>query len=101
MSKSVQRLNILFMISRSPQETHFPRKNFPQDHARNEERRPPSKGQTVEWRNKREGQKGNRPLKNQTITNRQTMKTKSRFLPPKTRKVGHHPYIYLPVSMTK
>jgi starvation-inducible outer membrane lipoprotein len=29
------------------------------------------------------------------------MKTKSRFLPPNTRKVGHHPYIYLPVSMTK
>jgi hypothetical protein len=55
----------------------------------------------LEWRNKGEGQKGNRPLKNQTITNRQTMKTKSRFLPPKTRKVGHHPYIYLPVSMTK
>jgi hypothetical protein len=27
------------------------------------------------------------------------MKTKSRFLPPKTRKVGHHPYIYLPPSL--
>jgi hypothetical protein len=84
------------MISRFPQETHFPRKNFPQDHARNEERIPPSKGQTVEWRNKGEGQKGNRPLKK---SNRQTIKTKSRFL---SRKVGHYrPYIYLPVSMAK
>jgi hypothetical protein len=60
--------------------------------------------QLVFW----EGQKGNRPLKSQTITNRSLllslhdqMKTKSRLLPLKTRKVGHHPYIYLPVLMTK
>jgi hypothetical protein len=66
------------------------------------------KGQTVGWRNKGEGQKGNRPLKSQTKTNRSLllslhdqMKTKSRRLPLKTRKVGHHPYIYLPVFMTK
>jgi hypothetical protein len=59
------------MISTSPQETHFHRKNFPQDHARNEERIPPSKGHTVEWRNKGEGQKGNRPLK-KSNNNKQT-----------------------------
>ena len=71
MSKSVYRTKIPFMISRSPQETHFPRKNFPQDHARNEEWIPPSKWHTVEWRNKGEGQKGNRPLK-KSSNNKQT-----------------------------
>ena len=56
------------MISRSPQRPIFQGNTFPKTPCQERRAETPSKGQTVEWRNKGEGQKGNRPPKSQTIT---------------------------------